>query len=473
LRDDRTIIISDPEDTPRNRRYNKASAEPDYLLKIPVRNAIFTLAWPTMLAGLLENMATTVDMIMVGRLGSAEIASVGFSAMINWTMSSLSLGLSVAVTAVVARHIGAGKVGEAGQGLGQALSLTALLGLCVALITFVAAPGIFKLFGVEEEVLRLSVPYLRIITFAGVFFGIIFVSSGALRGAGDTRTPMYIGLAANVIHIGLNYILIFGKFGLPALGITGAAIGTMLSLLAASIIYLYLFLYGRVRLRLSWKDFRWNKVKALVIIRLALPAALEQFVLQFGLLIYVRFIVAFGTVALSGYQVGMQVLSLSFIPNTAFSIAAATLVGQNLGAARKEEAKRTVWICVFWGTVSMCVLGVLYLGFARSLAAIFIKDPEAINSAVSFIRVVAVCQMGMAIFFTMAGALRGAGDTRSPLLVTLLGMYGVRIPASWVFSEILGLGVGITFSLLILDYLVRVAAILFLYKRGRWLETEI
>jgi len=449
------------------------SAGLDYLLQIPTRKAIFILAWPTMLASLLENLATTVDMIMVGRLGPAEIASVGFSAMINWTLSSLMIGMSVAVTAIVARYIGAGRPKEASHGLAQTLILAVMVSAVIAVLIFFLSPNIFRLFGVEEDVFRLSVPYLRIIACAGIFFAIMFVSSGALRGAGDTRTPMYIGIATNLIHIGLNYILIFGKLGLPALGVKGAATGTLLSLLTAAVIYISLFLSGRLKLKLSRDDFRWNTQRAKTIIKMALPAALEQFVLHIGLLIYAKFIVAFGTVALSGYQVGMQVLALSFIPNGAFSISAATLVGQNLGAARKGEAKKAGWICVLWGVISMCVLGVVYLFFAHSLASIFVREPEVIRSAVSFIRVVAVCQAGMAVFFTMAGALRGAGDTRSPLIVTLLGMYGVRIPGAWFVTQVLGLGVGAAFSLLIFDYIVRVAAILFMYKRGRWLETEI
>ena len=443
------------------------------LLDVPIRKAIFILAWPTMLAGLMENMATTVDMIMVGRLGAAELASVGFCAMVNWAMTALVMGINVAITAIVARNTGAGKPKEGGLALGQALVLSLATSIGVAILIYILAPSIFRIFGVEQDVYALSVPYLRIIAFSGIFFGIMYVCAGALRGAGDARTPLYIGFVTNIIHIILNYLLIFGKVGLPPLGVRGAAIGSLLSLLAASAIYLFLFFNGTLKLKLAWKDFQWDSKRARAIIRLSLPAAAEQFVMEFGLLIYAKFIVIFGTLALSGYQVGMQALSLSYIPNGAFAVSAATLVGQNLGAVNREAAKKTGWICLFWAIVFMCSLGIMYFFAARPIASIFVNDPEVIRIAVSFIRVMAISQLGMAIYFTLAGALRGAGDTRSPLVVTLVGMYGVRIPAAWFVTSLLGLGVEVTFSLLFFDYIVRIGAILYLYQRGKWLKTRI
>jgi putative MATE family efflux protein len=443
------------------------------LLKIPVRKAVFTLAWPAILAMMLESLATTVDMIMVGRLGAAQVASVGFCGMIFWALMAMSIGISIATVAIVARHTGAGKKEKANLIVGQALILALVVSVFVAVVTFFCAPLIFKAFGVEQDVFSLCVPYLRTLGLTGIFFALLAVPSGALRGSGDTRTPMFIGLIANVVHIGLNYVLIFGKFGFPEMGIMGAACGTLLSTILAAGIYAFLLFTSRVRISLTIRDFKWDPALARVIFRMAMPAALEQLVLQAGLLIYARFIVAFGTAALSGYQIGMQVLSLSFIPNTGFSVAASTLVGQNLGAGRKKEAKRVGWICAFWGVVSMCTMGVLYFFMSETLASFFVKDPNVIYYGAAFIKVVAFCQAGMAIFFTLSGALRGAGDTRSPLLVILLSMYGFRIPGAWIVTRVLGMGVEMAFNLLIIDYIIRVIAIVYLFHRGRWLDKSI
>jgi len=443
------------------------------LLDVPIRKALFSLAWPTCLAVLLQNLATTIDLIMVGKLGNAELASVGFCALIFWTISSLVFGIEIAVTAIVARNIGAGRVQEASYGLGAALTLMLIVSTITAIVTFFLTPVILKLFKVEPDVYRLSISYLRILVFGIIFVGIMSATSGALRGAGDMRTPMFIGLAATVIHVGLNYMLIFGRFGLPALGVKGAATGTLLSSLAAAIIGLSLLFSKRLKITLSWKNFQWNSNRTGQVIRIALPAAAEQFVLQIGLLAYARVIVAYGTIVLSGYQVGMQVLSLSFIPNAGFSMAAATLVGQNLGADRKKTAKKVGWLCAFWAVLSMCVLGVIYLLTARQISSVFVKNSEVIKYAVSFIRVVAISQVAIAINFTLSGALRGAGDTRTPLLITLLGMYGFRIPAAYILSNYLGLGVEVVFTLLIYDYLIRITAITIRYKRGKWLETRL
>jgi putative MATE family efflux protein len=237
--------------------------------------------------------------------------------------------------------------------------------------------------------------------------------------------------------------------------------------------FLFIIKRGHAGIGITWRDLAPDLRRIWQIARIALPAGVEMVVLQAGLLIYAKFIVGYGTVALSGYQVGMQVLSLSFIPNTGFGTAASTLVGQNLGADRKETAKRTGWICMFWGMLSMGLLGVMYLIFTRPLASIFVDDAAVIDVAISFIRAVAICQAGMAVFFTLSGALRGAGDTRSPLLITLLGMYGIRIPGAFMVTQVWELGVGVAFGLLILDYMVRDGAILVRWARGRWVHTRI
>jgi len=446
---------------------------PSSLLNMPIKKAIFHLAWPAMFSGLLENLATTVDMIMVGKLGAAAIASVGFCAMINWALASLVMGMSVAVTAIVARNFGGGLRQDAEFDLAQVILLSFALAVVMAFIIFALAPWIMNLFGVEKDVYVLSVPYLRIIAFSGIFYAMIATCSGALRGAGDTRTPLFVGFVTNLIHVGLNYILIFGKLGFPTLGVRGAAFGSMLSLIAGTGIYLYLFRSGLLKLSLSIHHFKWDSQRVWYIIRLAIPASIEQFILQVGLLAYAKFIVVFGTAALSGYQVGMQVLSLSFIPNGAFSAAATTLVGQNLGADRKAMAKRAGWICLGLGTLSMSVIGAIAMINAKLLASIFVKEPEVIRLGVAFIWIVAFSQPAMAIFFTLSGALRGAGDTRSPMLATLIGMYGIRIPVSWILSEILNMGIEAIFSLLIFDYIARIVAILFFYHRGKWMEKEV
>lgn len=443
------------------------------LLNMSTGAAVFALAWPTIIAGTLENIATTVDLIMVGKLGAAAVAAVGMAGMIYWVLSALAIGLSVSVTAVVARSYGGGNREEASLALGQTLTLAVAVSVVVAALTIFLAPRIFGLFGMEPDVEALSVSYLRILSVGMVFFAVVAVASAALRGAGDTRTPMIVGLIANIVHIAINYLLIFGKWGFPKMGSDGAAIGTAASMIAAAAVYMWLHFRGHVVLKLKWSDFGWDSNRARQAIRLGLPAAAEQMVLQFGLLVYVKFVVGYGTLAFAGYQVGMRVLSLSFIPNMGFSMAAATLIGQNLGAGRRRKAKQTGWICLGWGALFMCSIGLGFLLFSRQLAGVFVDDPEVIEHAAMFIRVVAYCQPGMATYFTLSGALKGAGDTRSPLLITLLGMYCFRIPGAWILTEYFDVGLFAIFALLIGDYVIRIVCILTRYGRGKWLDTKV
>jgi putative MATE family efflux protein len=440
------------------------------ILNMPVQRAIFHLAWPTIFSGILENLTTTVDMIMVGKLGAPAIAAVGFCGMINWTLASLMMGLSIAVTAIVARNYGGGQKEEAEVAVAQAIIVSLILAAGITVVILAGAPWILRFLGVQDDVYELAVPYLKIISVSGIFFAVLISLASALRGAGDTRTPLYIALITNFFHVGLNYVLIFGKLGFPAMGVTGSAIGSMISLFIATLILFFLCHTGWLKLKLSFTHFRWNSNQMRDLIRIAIPASIEQFVVQLGILIYARFIVDYGTVALSGYQVGSQVLSLSFIPNGAFSIAASTLVGQNLGAMRKTEAKRAAWICLVLGTLSMSTIAAITLFNAEFLASVFVKEPEVIRLGAAFIAIVAFSQPAMAIYFTLAGALRGAGDTRSPLFVTLISMYGLRIPGAFLASRFMNIGLELTFGLLILDYMARASGILFFFRKGKWMK---
>ncbi len=443
------------------------------LLQMPVRKAVFFLAWPAIVAGVLENIATTVDLIMVGRLGAAEVAAVGIAGMIYWVFSALVIGLSVAAMAIVARGFGGGDRSEASLALGQTMTLGVATSVVVAIVTIIVAPAIFGLFGMEPDVEALSVSYMRILALGMGFFAVVAVASGGLRGAGDTRTPMFVGLIANVVHIGLNYLLIFGKYGLPAMGSDGAAIGTTVSMAVAAAVYLWLHFGGHVVIGLRWSHFGLEMKRARQIVRLGVPAASEQIVLQLGLLIYVKFIVGYGTAAFAGYQVGMRVLSLSFIPNMGFSTAAGALVGQNLGAKRSLKAKQAGWICLWCAMVFMCLIGLDFFLLSWEFAIIFVDHVDVVLYAAMFIRMVAYCQPGMATYFTLAGALRGAGDTRSPLMIAIVGMYLFRIPAAWILTTYYDASIHLVFGLLIGDYIIRIICILLRYARGKWLETKV
>jgi putative MATE family efflux protein len=443
------------------------------LLDMPIRKAVFTLAWPTIIAGILENIATTIDLIMVGKLGPAEVAAVSQSGMVYWVLCALTVGLSVSAMAVVARSYGSGDREAASQALGQTLMLAVAISVVVATLTIILAPHILGFFKMEEDVENLAVSYMRVLSLSMAFFSIMSVCSAALRGAGDTRTPMIVGLIANIVHIVLNYLFIFGKFGFPELGSDGAALGTAVSMVVGAGVYLWLHFRSRVIVALQWGDFRWDEYRIRQAVRLGLPAALEQIVLQFGILWYSKFIVGYGTLALAGYHVGMRVLALSFIPDMGFSMAAGAIIGQNLGARRSREAKQAGWVCLGWATFSMCMVGLCFLLFSRQLADIFVDDPDVIEHAASFIRIVAYCQPGMATYFTLSGALKGAGDTRSPLLIAFVGMYCLRIPGAWIMAEFYDVGLFAVFSLLIGDYIIRIILMLLRYSRGKWLATKV
>ena len=229
----------------------------------------------------------------------------------------------------------------------------------------------------------------------------------ALVGAGDTRTILWICFIQNVINITMNYLLIFGRFGLPALGINGAAIGSLISLSCVTLILLLLFFKGRLNLSLSWQDFRWDSELAKGLIKIGALVSMECVAIHFGRLLYFKFIVAFGAAAMSSYWIGIHIIGLSFIINSGFSVTAATLVGQNLGAALKPEARKIAWTCTSMGTLAMAAVGLGLVSNSNLMIAFFAEEREVFRIGSAFICILAIACPFMAMEDTLAGALNG------------------------------------------------------------------
>lgn len=437
------------------------------------RKDILGLAWPVVVDNFLHTLTYTMDMIMVGQLGAVSLASVGLGGQVVFLFQSVMIAVTAGTVAMVARSIGEKDKEKARKVLEQSLVSGAFAALVLTPFLSYYAGDFIRVYRVDQDVLFLASQYLGIAVLSTAFIFICLASAQALRGAGDTKTPLAISSIINGCNVLLNYVLIFGKLGVPPLGVRGAALGTMSAYVVGAFLYVLLLWKKNLRLYVSFKNFSPDFSLIKKVLNIGTPAALEQLVIQLGLLVYMVIITSFGTESIAAHQIGIRIQSFAFMPGLGFSIAATALVGQNLGAKRPKDAEKSGWEACKLAILLMAGIAVFVLLFARGIAEIFVNEENVIDKAVIFIRILALGLPGIAIHFTIGGALRGAGDTKWPLYASAAGIYGFRIPLALFLGFTTELGVIGAWIAMIVEYSVRSFFVLLRFKRGGWKEVEV
>jgi putative MATE family efflux protein len=433
---------------------------------------VWALAWPTIVGFGAQTLVRFADFVMVGGLGPEALAAVGLGGQVYWLVQALANLVPTGLAAIVARSVGAGDFSRCDVAFRQALLLSTALAV---LTTFVGLPFtefVIAIYGVEPAVVSMGGDYMYWMLWGTVPFSLAFVFGGASRAAGDVRTPLYIGLVVNVLNIGLNWVLIYGNLGAPALGVAGAAMASTIAMVVQLIIFFWLWRTGRFILKPYGGSFRPDRAMCLRLFRIGYPAAVEQLLFQIGLLGFQRIMSLYGTAAIAAYNVGAQILSLSFIPGIGFSTAASTLVGQFLGDNAPEDASRAGWQATFGAVASMTLIGVIIVAFARPLALIFSDDPEVVDLTVDFIWILGCIQPLMAIEFSIGGSLRGAGDTFYPMVTVFFGLFLARLIPAAILGVILGAPLQLVWCALIGDYAVKAVLLIRRFRGGLWKTIE-
>ena len=416
---------------------------------------IWVLAWPAILTFGLESLVGMVDMLMVGRLGAQPLAAVGVGAQILHAVHVAFIAVGSGTIAMVSRFVGAGQRLDAEKVLAQSLYAASVLALVVITPVLIFADEMVAAFGVEPEVVEEGAAYLRYVMIGVPFAASFEMIACAFRGAGDMRTPLVLGAVVNVFNIAANYVLIFGAFGVPAMGARGSGLGSALAFGLGALLCLGAARRRSSVLRLHRDALALDLDLGRRILRIGFPAAIEQFFLQIGFFLYLLIASKYGTKAMAAYFIGVRILALSFLPGLGFSAAASTIVGQNLGAGHPDEAQRSGWEASRLAAVLMSAIGVVIFAAAEPIALAFVSDPIVVADAVLFIRILALAQPLMALDFTLSGALRGAGDTRFPLFCLIFGFYGARLGVAFSAAHIFDLGLGWVWAALLGDYAVR------------------
>ncbi|HXL03022.1 MAG TPA: MATE family efflux transporter [Candidatus Atribacteria bacterium] len=447
---------------------------PEILDKKHIRSKAFSLSLPALLNMLLISFVGMVDMIMVGRLGPAAISAVGMVNQPIFLIVSVFIALTVGTTALVARFIGAKDINSAKNVAKQSMVVSILFGILLLPILYIFAPQIEKAMGAEPEVLTLGVAYMRTIAI-GTPFNVLAMGLGAiLRGSGDMKTPLIADIIANLSNILGNYILIFGKFGAPALGVAGAGIATSIARFISSIILLYVLYRGKTVIKLSLKEnygLDFGILKR--IFNIGIPSALEQFVLRAGQLTFVRIVAELGTIAFATHQIAMNIQSLSFMPGQAFSMAATTLVGQLLGANKPDIAEESARQTRLLGMIVSGISAFTIFFFGKYITMLYTNDIAIIEQSRICLRIIALIQPAQSTQFILAGALRGAGDTRFPLYSTIIGIWGMRVALAYLFVMTFGWGLTGAWLAIGFDQILRAIVIYSRFRSGKWKHFEV
>lgn len=427
---------------------------------------ILRLAWPAVVGNLLMSLVGIVGIKIVGSLGTEAVAAVTTGQRIFFISQGVLMALTAGTTAMVARAWGAGDREEAGRVTRASVVIGAALSIVLAVPCVVFADELAGIFKLDATTLKEAADFIRMMSLFNVAFSLVMVISSAVRAAGDTMTPLWIGALTNVVNVYLLYGMVFGRFGFPAMGVQGAALANGVSFAVGAVILLGMWFKGWLIVGIGdAASLSRKRIKRLI--RIGIPAGLEQFILQVGFVAFLYIVAFYGTAPYAAYGIGVQLLSLSFVVGFGFSIAASTHVGQRLGANDPDGAAHSGWRAMWLSVGAMIVIGAIIILTAESTAALMIDDPEVIRLTVVFIYILGAVQPLMAIEFALGGALRGAGDTRFPMLTTLIGLVVVRGSVAGV-GAYLGVAVEWIYAALVVDYLVKASLLVWRFKQNRW-----
>jgi len=443
----------------------------------PLARDVWSLAWPAITHMLLLTLIFLAGRVMIGRCSSTALASLQISGTLTWAAYALFTAFSAGTLAVVARSVGAGDHEAAARAARSSILLALVVGLVVALPIRVANGALLRaLFpAANAAVLADASAYLHIVLWALPLAFVEAIAAAALQGAGDTRTPLCVAVAGNVVNLALSWALIFGRFGAPALGIRGAAIGNAATMAIEGVLLTAALLSRRSPLSLRGVAFdREADLGALRrVLRVSGPAFAEKGVYNAGYLAFVAIIGLLGAAAMAANQALVAVEAVCFLSADGFGVAAGAVVAKKLGAGRPADAARAGWLAVAMSTALLTVLGLVFLIAPRPLVAAFSSDPEIVALGAEALVVAGLSQPFVA-FATVTGmGLRGAGDTRTVLGVTVVCSLLVRLAATWIFAITLGLGLAGVWLGSMADWVVRSVMLGVAYGRGRWRAVRV
>jgi putative MATE family efflux protein len=433
---------------------------------------IWAMAWPAMLSLMVVNLVDVVDVALIGRLGRPTVAAWGYATQCVHLVETLVQSVGIACVALVARATGAHDARRARQALAASMFVSQSVALAGFLLALFVPRQILGWLDASPEVIEIAVPYFRLFAGSMVLYGGAFIFESGLRAHKNTRGPMLVAFTVMAVKTSLSLILVFGAFGLPALGLVGAGIATLCAHGVELLLYIGLSRAlaksqsANVTFGLADLKGFWDVAADVALV--SLPSMGERFIMNMALLTYFKLLSTYGTAAVAAYAIGVRLLSMSWVPGLGFGAAASTFVGQALGAGDSARARRAGIRAMTQALVIMGGLAVAFYFLRGPLAGAFTRDANIAEALAPFMLMLAIAQPFMGAHFTLAGVLRGAGDTVTPLIGAAVGNWGLRVPLAWLSARFLGAHLTWVWAALIADHIARMLINGTVFLFGRW-----
>jgi len=448
------------------------AAPPAVIDETNLFRSVVRLAWPVVIQQVSFSMVQLVDTALVGHLGEDALAGVRLAGQIFWFAQAGMVAVAIGSTAVIARNMGAGQPELASRTLRNALLLAMVWGLVMGISMWLFGHWGLGMLGAEEGAKHQGTVYLKAAAVGMPLWSLVYAGSASLQGAGDTRSPMAIGVVVNFVNIVLAYLLINGPGPFPRLDVLGSGAGfTSAAIIGAALVLLVLASGTRVIHWRPWEALQFDPVEARRVLNVGLPAGAEQIQFNIAFMIYTRIIASLGTAALAAHGVTLAIQSLTFNVGFALSVATTALVGQSLGAGRPDLAERSTYVTMRYSLVFMMGLGVIMMVFGGNITGLFVggeNADEVIHIGRQLLFIFAFAMPGLAVSLSLGGGLRGAGDTRAVLVISAAATWIVRLVPAYLLAITAGLGVPGAWAAAIADINMRALLIFIRFRRGRW-----
>lgn len=438
-----------------------------------INRAIVLLSIPMILEMVMESLFAVVDVFFVSRVGIDAVATVGLTESVVTLVYSLAIGLSMAATAMVARRVGERRPNAAARAAAQSISLAAGLSLGISVAGVYFAADILRLMGGTEELIASGVGYTRILLGTNLVIMLLFLINGIFRGAGDAALAMRALWIANGINIVLDPLLIFGLGPFPELGVQGAAVATTIGR-GIGVAYQFYHLWrGNGIIRLKAAHFLPDPLLLRRLAKVGATGAGQFLIASASWIFLMRIIARFGSEAVAGYTIAIRIIVFTILPSWGLANAAATLVGQNLGAGQADRAETSVWRSAFFNMLFLLGVGIVFFIFAEPILRLFNEEPAVLEAGKTSLRIICVGYVFFAYGMVLSQAFNGAGDTRTPTLINFFCFWVIEIPLGYFLAVSMGWGLaGVCWAIAGSETFLAVLAIL-LFRQGHWKKVDI
>ncbi len=439
-----------------------------------ILKSLITLSVPIIFASILQSAYQLIDTFWVGRLGTDAIAAVSISFPLIFLIISLGGGLSIAGTILVAQYKGKKNKKAINHIACQTLLMMVIVSIILSGLGYFLSPQLISLMGVESSVFSGAVSYMRISFIGMIFMFTYMVFQSLMRGVGDVKTPLYIVFGTVLLNLILDPLFIFGYWFIPALGVGGAAVATIITQGIAAVIGIIILLRGKHQIHLRLSDLKPDVPLLKKMFKLGVPASIEQSTRALGILVMTFLVAGFGTLTLAAYGIGGRILSFIVLPAIGLSMATSTLVGQNIGAGKMERAEKIAKLSSLTGFIILTLVGILFFLFAEQISAIFIPgELETIKATALFIKIMALTFGFIGVQMSLNGAFRGSGNTMIPLVLSIVSLWVLRFPLAYLLSKhtvLAELGIWIAFP--VANVIAAVITIAW-FAKGTWKQKQL